>query len=271
MATDFLRQLYAPQQQKRGVNPYAVIQKQPALNNSTLSTIPAFGLVRVVASSSDGALLVDQPNADGQDVYVNGPTPIRPDGFGIVTKAFPIWAAYDSTSGTPAIGDTWGAANGSYLLTKGKNGFLIQANPVSTGTPPRVLIAPGSNTLFLTSSVGSATLGTSWGNTGLSVTLPANTTWLAFAQLSATISSSASGAGDYLSFRFYDGTIEYGAHADFCYAVCASITFYAASPMVAVMTAGNADVTINLQGIVNTASGSAGGLLHGYLAAIQLK
>lgn len=143
----------APMQQKHAANPYLGIQRQPCQNNSSTNTIPPFGLVRVMGTTTDGALLVDQPNQDGQDVYVNGPQAILPNngatpalgGFGMVTKAFPIWAQYDTTSGTPAIGDTWGAANGSYLLTKGKGGFVVQANPVSTTGlqgPPRVLVAP---------------------------------------------------------------------------------------------------------------------------------
>lgn len=142
----------APMQQKQGANPYMRIQRQPCQNNSSTNTIPPFGLVRVMGTTSDGALLVDQPNQDGQDVYVNGPQAILPNngqtpalgGYGVVTKQFPIWAQYDTTSGTPAIGDTWGAKAGSYLLTKGKAGFRIQASPVSTTGvqgPPRVLVA----------------------------------------------------------------------------------------------------------------------------------
>lgn len=147
--------MVAPMQQKRGGNPYMSIQRLPCQNNSSTNTIPPFGLVRVVGTNADGALLVDQPNADGQDVYLNGPTAILPNqgpplyrgGCGVVTKSFPIWAQYDPTSGMPAIGQTWGAKAGSYLLTYGRNGFAIQGSPVSANGqqgPPRVLIVPST-------------------------------------------------------------------------------------------------------------------------------
>ncbi len=114
------------------------LNKLPCQNNSGTNTIPSFGLVRVTGVNAQGVALVDQPNTDGQDVYVNGPLPIPASAYGAVSRDWPLFAAYDAASGTPAIGDTWGAAAGSYLLTKGKAGFTIQQNP----GPGRVLIAP---------------------------------------------------------------------------------------------------------------------------------
>lgn len=270
----------APQQLKRGGNPYYSIQRQPAVNNSGTNVIPSFGLVRVVNTFADGSLVVDQPDADGQDVYVNGPFPIPVSnsttgiyGYGVVSKAFPIWAAYNNAA-TPAIGQTWGAANGSYLLTSGKTGFTIQAAPVTTGTA-RVLVDRTNATSYSVSTIGSAaSLTSSWSNTGLSVTLPANTTWKLEAQLNATISSSASGAGDTLSFRYYDTTnlVQYGQESTICDAPCASISITDTGPLNTVAAIGSQAVTINLQGIVNTSSASTGSLsTNSNLIAIQLR
>ncbi len=126
------------------------LNKLPCQNNSGSNVIPAFGLVRVVGVNAQGVALVDQPNADGGDVFVNVQLPIPPGAYGTISKSWPLWAAYDSTSGTPAIGDTWGAASGSYLLTKSKPGFAIQ-QPPAAGNAGRVLIAPGSQLATVTS------------------------------------------------------------------------------------------------------------------------
>jgi hypothetical protein len=64
-------------------------------------------------------------------------------------------------------------------------------------------------------------LSTSWANvTGLSLTLPPNTTWFLQAQLTGQIVSSASGAGDYLSARYFDGSTVYGTPANFATTAC---------------------------------------------------
>ena len=98
------------------------------VSNAGASTIPAFGLMRVTgASTTNGlALTVDQPNADGQDVLINGPTPIIAGGRGVATYETPSQIYYDTGDGTPANGETWGAGSGSYKLKKNKAGFTIQ-------------------------------------------------------------------------------------------------------------------------------------------------
>lgn len=116
------------------------VPRVPCQNNSGSLTVPPFGLVRVAGwNGTNGVMKVDRPNADGQQVYVNGPAPIPPNAYGVVSMAWPLFAAYDATSGTPAVGATWGAKSGSYLLTAGKSGLSIQGSPASG----RVLIAPG--------------------------------------------------------------------------------------------------------------------------------
>jgi hypothetical protein len=107
--------------------PHLQTHRIPVVNASDSTAIPAFGLVRATGTDAQGTTIADQPNADGQDVYVNGPLPIPPSGYGVVSKDWPLYAAY--TGGPPTVGQTWGAASGSYLLTSGKSGFLIQGAP----------------------------------------------------------------------------------------------------------------------------------------------
>lgn len=97
------------------------------VSNAGASTIPAFGLMRVTgASTTDGLVLtVDQPNADGQDVLINGPTPILAGGRGVATYETPSQVYYDTGDGSPANGETWGAGSGTYKAKKNKAGFKI--------------------------------------------------------------------------------------------------------------------------------------------------
>lgn len=159
-----LQRITSPMQQRKGVNPYAQVQRQPAQNNSSTNTIPPFGLVRVLKTTTDGQLLVDQPNQDSQNVYLNGPQAILPNngqgqgGGGVVTKATPLWAAYDPSSGTPTPGASWGAKAGSYLLASGRSGFVILGQPVTDGkTYWRVLVDSVSNSTAAFVTVSAST------------------------------------------------------------------------------------------------------------------
>ena len=98
------------------------------VSNAGASAIPAFGLMRVTGASTTSGLVltVDQPNADGQDVLINGPTPIIAGGRGVATYETPSQIYYDTADGTPANGETWGAGSGTYKLKKNKAGFTIQ-------------------------------------------------------------------------------------------------------------------------------------------------
>jgi hypothetical protein len=92
--------------------------------NDAGEEIPAFALVRPTGADTDGTLVVGKPNSDGQLVYVNGPVPCPDGGYGLCTVDDPVFVYYDS-GGTPAFGETWGAANGSWKLTEGKQGWRI--------------------------------------------------------------------------------------------------------------------------------------------------
>lgn len=122
----------------KGTNPYLKMQRSACYNQSATLTVPAFGLVRV-AGQQNSVLAVDQPNADGQEVWANGPSPILPQKYGVISKAWPLPVAYDNAA-TPARGDTWGAAAGTYLLSSGRPGFAIEADPNTTA---KIVLARG--------------------------------------------------------------------------------------------------------------------------------
>jgi hypothetical protein len=94
--------------------------------NVYAGVIPAFGLVKVSEVDADGTLQVTRPDADGQDVYVNGPVKIVQGGYGNVTRDWPAFALYTAADGTPTNGDTWGAKSGDFTLRKGFAGFTIE-------------------------------------------------------------------------------------------------------------------------------------------------
>lgn len=124
----------------------------------------------------------------------------------------------------------------------------------------------------LESTTAAAVLTTTFANFGLEVSLPPNSTWLLTAQLTASITSSATGAGDSISFRYSDGTNVYGVAVECCYAVCDTITFVDSAPLVAIITTGNGNsaVLINVEGQLNTTSSSSGSVVSSYLAAVRL-
>jgi len=106
--------------------------------NGAGEEIPGFALLRVTSTDSDGLITVGKPNEDSaQLLLVNGPTPVASGGRGDCTFDFPIHMLYDTGDGTPAVGEEWGSANGSWKLNSGKGGFLI----LGGATSGRVLAA----------------------------------------------------------------------------------------------------------------------------------
>ncbi len=116
--------------------------------NTSGEQIPAFGLIRVTGADSVGVLQAAKPNADGQQVMVNGPVPIPVAAYGSATNDFPNYALYDTGDGTPAVGDTWGAGSGSWKLRKNKAGFRPQAGAVPSSGLTIVALAAGSTPPF---------------------------------------------------------------------------------------------------------------------------
>ncbi len=101
-----------------------------AVQNDSGETIPAFALLRVTGGGKTGPTTVEQPDTDGGYSWVAGAEPTPEDFAGAATAGSgPTWAAYDPADGTPAVGETWGAGAGSWLLRKGNDGFLIVGDP----------------------------------------------------------------------------------------------------------------------------------------------
>ena len=101
------------------------------------SEIPSHGVVRVTGVTSDGQLECDQPNEDGQDVWIASDGAFVSGGYSTVTRQA-TYARYETSDGTPANGEQWGAGSGSFKLRKGKTGFRIVGNPVNE----TVLVVP---------------------------------------------------------------------------------------------------------------------------------
>lgn len=94
--------------------------------NTTGEIIPAFGLMRRTGVNSDAQITVAKPDTDGQLVLVNGPVSILANAVGAATGyGNQQIIAFDTSDGTPAAGETWGAKNGSWLARKGNAGFEI--------------------------------------------------------------------------------------------------------------------------------------------------
>jgi hypothetical protein len=99
-----------------------------SFRNDAGEPIPPFAVLRptgVVTVQGQAVLTVARPNADGGSFYFfNGPFAVDAGGFGSCTGDFPCFAAYD-TADVPALGQQWGAKNGSWLLEKGHTGYKI--------------------------------------------------------------------------------------------------------------------------------------------------
>jgi hypothetical protein len=107
------------------------------VENTTAEVIPGGGLMAVtsvVDVGGVGVYRVGKPTADGQLCLVNDFMGIPPKnltsatapGRGTGTFDPRVVIAYDPADGTPALGDTYGAATGNWLARKNRGGFLIQ-------------------------------------------------------------------------------------------------------------------------------------------------
>lgn len=109
-----------------GPDPFGV--RFVRVSNDSGEEIPPHALLRVTGTHEDGYPTVGKPNADSlPGLLVNGMLPIPIGGTGVATYTEPFPVAYD-TSANPAVGETWGSANGSWLLTTGKSGWRIMGD-----------------------------------------------------------------------------------------------------------------------------------------------
>ena len=101
-----------------------------AAKSSASDQIPAFGLVRITGvdttDAQGGTFQIAKPNADNQDCFINGPTPIAIGDYGAITVDVPFMALYETGDGTPTVDSVWGVASGGYKLRSGKTGFVIK-------------------------------------------------------------------------------------------------------------------------------------------------
>lgn len=101
-----------------------------ACKNVSGEEIPGESVVLITGVDADsGAWTVTKPDADGLSpalLAFSSATPIPAGKFGACTQDWPAPARF--TGGTPDADPdvSWGTAAGSFLLTKGKQGFLGQ-------------------------------------------------------------------------------------------------------------------------------------------------
>lgn len=108
---------------------YLAAVRKLRVSNAAAEVIPPHALLRVTGNDADGLLTVAKPNADSLPyLLVNGPLPIAVGATGLATFDEPTPVSYDDAH-TPAAGDTWGSANGSWLLTHGKTGWRVMGSP----------------------------------------------------------------------------------------------------------------------------------------------
>jgi hypothetical protein len=128
--------------------------------NDSGEEVPSRAVMKVTGlTAADKAPKVSKPDADDltpEILLVNGETPIPAGTYGQGSLAPVIRIAYDSGTGTPALptsdADAWGTVAGSWLLAKGKRGFLPWGD--SDGTT--ALFARGYRAMFDVACAGGA-------------------------------------------------------------------------------------------------------------------
>ena len=110
------------------------------VTNVNAADAPGGALLRVTGGGTTdddetddyGIPEVDQPDADGLNgLLVAHPAGIAAGGRGLATPHNFVPVAYDDAE-TPAVGETWGSAAGSWKLTKGKSGWVVAAPPIAS-------------------------------------------------------------------------------------------------------------------------------------------
>lgn len=95
-------------------------------------TIPPHSLVRVAGCDENGAYKLEKPDGnDAATYWVTGPISIAANSTGYVTGDWPAFASYGNGN-TPAAGEEWGPANGSWVITSGRRGFRVVGSAATT-------------------------------------------------------------------------------------------------------------------------------------------
>lgn len=114
--------------------------------NDSAYQVPAFGILRITGfNTSDPEqpfFTIDRPNTYGSQYLhaINGPLAIEANGYGECTLGQYNTALYDTSDGTPAVGEMWGTRSGTFMLKKNTGGFVVLG--VIYSTYGMVLVAP---------------------------------------------------------------------------------------------------------------------------------
>ena len=114
-------------------------QRWVEVRNDSQDVIPPFAVLEITESERPEAeseltpgagrtvLVVTQPTQDSiQYVVINSMQEIKAGELGWATNDFPAYALYGG--GSPEAGEVWGATAGSYALSSGNTGFLIEGD-----------------------------------------------------------------------------------------------------------------------------------------------
>jgi hypothetical protein len=107
-------------------------------------TLPAYGIAQIfgVETAGEWTLRVKKPTGDDKSFYIintNSTTADGSYGFGYFLCANPQHALYDDAA-TPAFGEIWGPASGTYKLTKHRCGFLCLGGPTGGATDTALFV-----------------------------------------------------------------------------------------------------------------------------------
>ena len=114
--------------------------------------VPPYGIVEVSGSTALHGIEILQcrrptGSTPAQKFFINGPSPCAVGKRGICTRDFPHRVLYNSSDGTPAVGEKWGPEADSFVAQKGVSTFTVIGTPdtsnalvtvceaVSTGLP----------------------------------------------------------------------------------------------------------------------------------------
>lgn len=98
------------------------------IKNAHGEDIPPFGVCVPTGAldGTSGALIVTRASADNDPTcLVNGDTSVPSGGFGNGYYCRLVTVAYDTSDGTPAVGESWGVKAANWLLRKDYRGFAV--------------------------------------------------------------------------------------------------------------------------------------------------
>lgn len=113
--------------------------------NDAGETIPPFACMRVTgATTANGQRVytVAKPNGSGTVHMINGPTQVTvAQLYGAGSLETPATVLYNTSSGTPAHGETWGPKGGQWSLEKGYAGYTIIGGNLGSGSTARTEVS----------------------------------------------------------------------------------------------------------------------------------